>query len=159
MTITNTTSGTDRIEKQIVLRSPRARVWRAVSDAKEFGEWFGVAFDGAFAPGARLKGRVTRPEEYAGLTFEVIVERVEPERLLSYRWHPNAHEPGVDYSKEPTTLVAFELESHPEGTLLRVVESGFDAIPASRRDEAYRSNEGGWAEQMQAIARYLDEAR
>jgi uncharacterized protein YndB with AHSA1/START domain len=148
---------TDRIEKQILLRAPRSRVWRALTDAKEFGAWFGAALEGSFAPGARVQGRITHAG-YEHLKFEVTVERIEPERLFSMRWHPAAIEAGKDYSKEPTTLVVFELAEAPGGTLLTVVESGFDRIPPERRAQAYRLNDEGWAQQMKAIERHLAKA-
>jgi uncharacterized protein YndB with AHSA1/START domain len=149
-----TVTSTDRIEKKVLLRAPRARVWQAVADARAFGEWFGVELQGPFAPGARLWGRITHPG-YEHVPFDISVESVEPERRISWRWHPNAVEAGVDYSAEPTTLVVFELQEVDGGTLLTVVESGFDAIPAARRAEAYRGNEEGWAQQMEAIDRYV----
>lgn len=145
---------TERIEKTIVLRAPRARVWRALAQAEEFGAWFGLALDGAFAPGARLTGRLTTPG-HEHLTLEITVERVEREHLLSYRWHPYALEPGVDYASEPTTLVEFHLADVADGTQLTVVESGFDRIPPERRAIAFRMNEQGWAEQLTHIARYV----
>ncbi len=145
---------TDRIEKTIVLRAPRARVWRALARADEFGAWFGVALEGAFAPGARLTGRITSPG-HDHLTMEIAVERVQPEQLLSYRWHPYAIEPDVDYTHEPTTLVEFHLADVADGTQLTVVESGFDRIPLARRATAFRMNEQGWAEQLTHIARYV----
>ena len=146
---------TDRIERQIVINAPRSRVWRALADAGEFGSWFGVAFEGqAFVAGQRTQGRITHPG-YEHLKFEVQVGRVEPERVLAFRWHPYAVDPSVDYSKEPTTLVVFELADAPGGTLLKLVESGFDAIPAARRAEAFRMNSGGWDAQMQNIARHV----
>lgn len=145
---------TDRIEKSIVLRAPRTRVWRAIASAEEFGTWFGVKLEGAFAPGARLKGRITNPG-YEHLTMEITVEQVDPERLLSYRWHPNAVDQGVDYSEEPTTLVEFHLAEVPGGTQLTLVESGFDRIPLERRAEAFRMNDQGWAEQIKNIERYV----
>jgi uncharacterized protein YndB with AHSA1/START domain len=148
------TGDTDRIEKTIVLRAPRARVWRALSRADEFGAWFGVALAGAFTPGARLTGRITAPG-YEHLTMEIAVEQMQPERLLSYRWHPYAVEPGVDYTREPTTLVEFHLAEVAEGTQLTVIESGFDRIPPERRATAWRMNEQGWAEQLAHIARYV----
>ena len=148
------TIGTDRIEKQILLHAPRSRVWRALADAKEFGAWFRVELQGAFAPGARIRGKVTYPG-YEHLVFELQVEQMEPERLFSWRWHPAAIERGVDYSKEPTTLVVFTLEERGAGTLLKVVESGFDRIPAARRAEAYRMNDGGWTTQLQNVEQYL----
>jgi uncharacterized protein YndB with AHSA1/START domain len=146
----------DRIEKQIVLRAPRAKVWQALANADQFGQWFGVQLNGSFAPGVRLQGRVTHPG-YEHVNFEITVERVEPERLLSWRGHPHPVDPQADYSAEPTTLVVFELADAPEGTLLTVVESGFDGIPLARRLEAYRGNERGWAIQMKAIEKYVSE--
>jgi uncharacterized protein YndB with AHSA1/START domain len=147
----------DRIEKSILLRAPRARVWRALADAKAFGEWFGVKLNGSFVPGARLQGKVTH-KGYEHAPFEITIERMEPERLLSWRWHPNAIDPKIDYSAEPTTLVVFELEEVSDGTLLTVVESGFEGIPSTRRGQAYRGNEQGWAIQMKAIETYLSQA-
>jgi len=149
-----TTTMTDRIEKQILLRAPQARVWQAVADAREFGEWFGVKLDGTFAPGARLRGRITI-KGYEHVPFDITIERMEPERLLSWRWHPNAVEPGKDYSPEPTTLVVFQLRAVSGGTMLTVVESDFDAIPLARRAEAYRGNDQGWAGQMKKIEAHL----
>jgi uncharacterized protein YndB with AHSA1/START domain len=142
---------TDRIEKTIVLRASRARVWRALTDPGEFGQWFEVRLTGTFTPGARVQGAITTPGKYANLTFEMVIDRVEPERLFSYRWHPYAVDPKVDYSAEPMTLVVFELEDVPEGTLLTVVESGFDQIPPARRAEAFRMNDGGWTQQVKNI--------
>lgn len=147
-------SATDRIEKQIVARAPRAKVWRALTDAEEFGSWFGAAIAGPFTPGARVRGQVTH-KGYQHLTLDMTIERMEPERLLSWRWHPHPIDPGVDYAAEPTTLVTFELQDAPEGTLLTVVESGFDGIPLARRASAYRGNEGGWAAQMENIQRHV----
>jgi uncharacterized protein YndB with AHSA1/START domain len=151
------TSSTDRIEKEIVLRAPRSRVWRAITDAKEFGRWFRAEIKDSFVPGAPARGRITYPG-YEHLTFEVHVERIEPERLFSFRWHPYAVDPKQDYSKEPTTLVVFELEEIPEGTRLKVTESGFDQIPLARRTEAFRMNSQGWAEQVQNIAKHVGQA-
>lgn len=151
-------SSTDRIEKQIDLRAPVARVWRALTDHREFGEWFRVELEAPFAVGQVTKGRITYPG-YEHLKMEVVVERMEKERLFSYRWHPFAVEPNTDYSNEPMTLVEFVLETIPGGTRLRVSESGFDALPPGRREEAFRSNEGGWEEQMQNISRYVGDGR
>ncbi len=145
-----TTTATDRIEKRILLRAPRSRVWRALTDAAEFGEWFRVRLDGPFTPGRAVSGRITYPG-YEHVTMEVTVERIEPERLFSFRWHPNAVEPGVDYSSEPTTLVEFRLEEAEGGTLLTLVESGFDRIPAPRRAQAFRSNSEGWRLQLENV--------
>jgi uncharacterized protein YndB with AHSA1/START domain len=153
-----TATGTDRIEKEIVIQAPRARVWRALTDAAEFGRWFGVEMKDAFAPGGRAQGRITHPG-YEHLTLDMTVERMEPERLFSWRWHPYAVDPRQDYSGEPTTLVECELTEVPGGTRLRIVESGFDAIPVARRAEAFRMNSEGWAAQAQNIARYLGQGR
>jgi uncharacterized protein YndB with AHSA1/START domain len=146
----------DRIERKIVLRAPRSQVWRAISRAEEFGDWFGVKLDGAFVPGARVAGRITTPG-YEHVTFEIVIERVEPERLFSYRWHPNAVDPTIDYSTEPMTLVEFQLDEVPGGTQLTVVESGFDRIPPARRETAFRMNEQGWAAQVKNVERYVAE--
>ncbi|HET7330034.1 SRPBCC family protein [Dyella sp.] len=148
-------TSTDRIERHIHIKAPRTKVWQALADAESFGEWFGVALQGKrFVTGEPCAGNITYPG-YEHLTWSVVVERVEPERLLSFRWHPYAVDPKVDYSNEPTTLVTFELEETAEGTLLRLVESGFDAIPAHRRAEAFRMNSGGWDEQMKNIDSYV----
>ena len=142
---------TDRIERQILLKAPRSRVWRALANAEEFGLWFGVAFKGgAFKAGERMHGQVTYPG-YEHVVFEIQIERLEPERCLSWRWHPAAVERGVDYSREATTLVVFELREVDGGTVLSVVESGFDEVPPQRRAKAFRMNSGGWDEQMQNI--------
>jgi len=149
----NVTS-TDQIEKQILLRAPQSRVWRALTDAAEFGAWFRVNLAGAFVPGQRCAGPLTYPG-YEHIVMEVWVERLEPETLFAFRWHPYAVDPKADYSQEPTTLVEFRLAAAPEGTLLTVVESGFDRLPAGRRDEAWRMNDGGWAQQMANIQRHV----
>ena len=146
--------GTDRIEKQMLLPAPMARAWRALADAEQFGSWFGVKLEGGFVPGARTRGRITHPG-YEHVTMEVLVERLEPEDLFSFRWHPYAVDPEVDYSSEPTTLVEFRLAIAPGGTLLTVIESGFDRLPAGRRDEAFRMNAGGWEQQLRNIQRHV----
>jgi uncharacterized protein YndB with AHSA1/START domain len=146
---------TDRIERQILLNAPRSCVWRALANAAEFGRWFGVALDsGAFTVGQRVRGHVTYPGYEHGI-FEVVIERLEPEHCLSWRWHPAAIEPGVDYSQEPITLVVFELCEADGGTLRSVVESGFDNIPPQRHLEAFRMNSNGWDEQMQSIRAHV----
>jgi uncharacterized protein YndB with AHSA1/START domain len=145
---------TDRIEKNIVLSAPRERVWRAIASTEEFGTWFGLRLPGVFAPGARLVGHITSPG-YEHMTVEMAVERVDPEHLLSYRWHPYAVEPGVDYSAEPMTLVEFHLTEARGGTQLTVIESGFDRIPLARRAEAFRMDDEGWTEQIKNIERYV----
>jgi uncharacterized protein YndB with AHSA1/START domain len=147
-------SRTDRIEKKIVLRAARSRVWRAIADAKEFGAWFGVRFSGDFKPGTPIEGTITT-KGYEGFKFEITVERMEPERLLSFLWHPYAVDPKVDYSAEQPTLVMFELEEVSGGTQLKVIESGFDHIAAARRAEAFRKNDEGWGIQMKNIERYV----
>jgi uncharacterized protein YndB with AHSA1/START domain len=152
--MTTSRSQTVRIEKQVVLRAPRARVWRAISDARQFGAWFGVTLDGEFAEGATIRGRITIPG-YQHVTMEMQIERIEPERYFAYRWHPYAVDPNVDYAPEPTTLVEFRLDESDAGTLLRIVESGFDRIPLARRAEAFRMNEGGWAGQAKNLERYV----
>ena len=148
------TTTTDSIHKEILLRAPRSRVWRALTNASEFGAWFGVKLDGEIKPKARLKGPVSGCGQ-ENVTMDMLIERVEPERLFSYRWHPYAIEPGVDYSGEPMTLVVFELEETQGGTLLKVVESGFDRIPLARRAKAFDMNSSGWAEQMKNIEKYV----
>jgi uncharacterized protein YndB with AHSA1/START domain len=151
MTMTTTT---DRIEKRRVLRAAPARVWRAISDRREFGSWFGIELRDDFVPGATVHGTVV----YQGKELAVMlqIERMEPERLLAFRWHPFAIDPAVDYTSEPTTLVELALAPAPEGTLLTVTESGFDQIPLARRAKAFEMNDGGWAEQMQNIARHVE---
>ena len=145
---------TDRIEKKIQLRHPRSKVWRALTDSKEFGKWFGAVFNEPFALGARVRGKVTH-KGYEHMTMDVTIERMEPERVFAWRWHPGACQPGQDFSHEPTTLVVFELQEVQGGTLLTVVESGFDQLPLERRAEALRDNDEGWTQQMKAIVEYL----
>ncbi len=146
---------TDRIERQIQIKVSRSRVWRALADAEAFGDWFGVALKGKrFVAGERISGNITYTG-YEHVVWNVVIEKIEPERLLSFRWHPYAIDPSVDYSHEPTTLVVFELEDARDGTLLRLVESGFDQIPAARRPEVFRMNSGGWDQQMQNIEEYV----
>ena len=144
----------DSIEKQIEIAAPPSRVWRALMDPHEFGEWFRVKLERGFVVGEKVKGRVTYPG-YEHLNWEVVVEKIEPERLLAFKWHPYAVDPKSDYSAEAPTLVEFRLEPAPKGTLLTVTESGFDTIPPHRRMEAFRMNEGGWSEQMKNIERYV----
>lgn len=148
----------NRIEKEIVVHAPRAKVWRAITDFREFGKWFQAEMKDPFVPGALSKGRITHPG-YEHLMLEVHVERMEPEHLFSWRWHPYAVDPQQDYSNEPTTLVLFELEEIPQGTRIRVTESGFDSIPLERRSEAFRMNSQGWAAQIQNVARYVDQTQ
>jgi uncharacterized protein YndB with AHSA1/START domain len=147
-------SQTDRIEKQAVFEAPRSRVWRAITDVREFNEWFGVVLTAPFAPGAVVSGRITTPG-YEHLTMTVWVETIEPEERFSFRWHPSAVEPDSDYATEPTTLVTFLLEEVTGGTRLTVTESGFDAVPESRRMKAFNENSQGWEEQLGNIAKHL----
>jgi uncharacterized protein YndB with AHSA1/START domain len=158
-------TNTDQIEKRILLRAPRERVWRAISDSKQFGSWFGVEFNGPFVAGARMPGRIVpttvdaevakEQKPHKGMVFEFLVDRVEPMLLFSFRWHPYAVDPDVDYSTEPTTLVVFELEEVADGTLLTITESGFDRIALERRAKAFASNEQGWSAQAKLIEKYL----
>jgi uncharacterized protein YndB with AHSA1/START domain len=160
---------TDRIEKKILLHAPLQRVWRALSDSAEFGTWFGVKFDGPFAPGAVMHGVIVpttvdaevakAQKAYEGKAFEVLIEQMEPDKLFSFRWHPFAIEPGVDYSAEPTTLVTFALEQAADGVILTVTESGFDRIPLARRAKAFAANEQGWGSVVTLIAKYLGDAQ
>lgn len=155
----------DRIEKQIILKASRERVWQAVSDSARFGAWFGVEFDGPFVEGSPLTGRITptkvdpeiaRLQEPArGMAFSILVERIEPMERFSFRWRPFAIDPHYDYSQEPMTLVVFELRDAGDGVLLTITESGFDQIPVSRRARAFEANEEGWAHQTRLIEKYL----
>ncbi len=148
-------NASDRIERKILLHARPAQVWAALSEAEQFGRWFGVALQGQhFIPGQRVRGAVTYPG-YEHLTWDVQVEQMLPEERFSFRWHPYAIDPAHDYTAEPTTLVQFELEPHGGGTLLRVIESGFDGIPSERRLKAFRMNSRGWDEQMSNIENHL----
>ncbi|MGV0770536.1 SRPBCC family protein [Mycobacterium syngnathidarum] len=156
---------TDRIEKEILLKASLDRVWRAVSDSGEFGRWFGVRFDGPFVPGQSVNGVITptevddevaaMQEPYAGEADAWHIVAVEAPHRLAFRWHPYAVEPGADYAAEPTTLVEFTLAEAEGGVLLRIVESGFDAIPAARRKSAFEANSEGWAHQTEMVRKYL----
>lgn len=160
---------TDRIEKKVVLKAPRERVWRAISESDQFGSWFGMALQGPFVAGAWIEGKIVPTsvdaeiagcqEPYSGMACNLFIERIEPMRRLSFRWHPNAVEPGKDYRAEPTTLVTFELQDHADGVLLTITESGFDQIPLERRAKAFADNSEGWAMQTQLIAKYLARPR
>jgi uncharacterized protein YndB with AHSA1/START domain len=144
----------DKIEKRIELKAPVARVWRAISDYREFGQWFKVKIDGPFVAGQISTGQITYPG-YEHLKWEAVVQKMEPERLFSFTWHPSALDPKVDYSKEPSTLVEFRLEKIANGTLLVVTESGFDKLPPHRLIEAFRNNESGWTQQMKNIESHV----
>lgn len=156
---------TDRIQKEVLLRAPLERVWRAISDAAEFGRWFGVRFDGPFVAGESVTGVITptevddevakMQEPHAGISDTWQIVAVEPRRRLAFRWHPYAIDEGVDHSEEPTTLVEFTLTETADGVKLTIVESGFDAIPADRRVAAFEANSGGWAAQTELVRKYL----
>jgi uncharacterized protein YndB with AHSA1/START domain len=148
-------TSTDRIERKVLIKAPRARVWRALSDAGEFGDWFGVNFKGkTFVAGKHIQGKITYPG-YEHLSMDVLIEQIVPEQLLSWRWHPAAIDPKVDYSQEPTTLVVFELKEINGDTMLTVVESGLDKIPLARRADVFRMNSSGWDEQMENIKKHV----
>ena len=149
------TQSNDHIERQIFLKAPPSKVWHALSNAPSCGDWFGVALKGkTFAPGQRVQGNITHPG-YEHLVWDVLIVEMAAERLLSFRWHPYAVDPAVDYSKEPATLVEFKLEPVEGATLLRLVESGFDKVPVARRSEAFRMNSNGWDIQMKNIEKYV----
>lgn len=164
-----TTTDNDRIEKRVVLRAPRARVWRAISDSQQFGLWFGVRFEGAFTAGAHMVGKMTPtiadPEvakmqkPYEGAVFHCDIETIRPMDLFSFRWHPFAIDPAHDYSAEPKTLVEFLLSDDPAGTLLVIRETGFAGLPESRRAQAFSANEGGWTHQSKLLESYLARER
>ena len=155
-TMNDNTASTDRIERKVTINAPRERVWRALANAETFGEWFGANLKGqSFTPGQRARGQLTF-KGYEHVWFDIVVERIEPQKLLSYRWHPYAVDPAVDYTREEPTLVTFTLSDVPgAGTLLNVVESGFDKVPPHRRLEAFRMNTRGWEAQLESIARYV----
>ncbi|MGA3403767.1 MAG: SRPBCC family protein [Acetobacteraceae bacterium] len=148
----------DRIEKRIELTVPVARVWRALTDYREFGTWFRVALEGPFVAGQEVRGRITYPG-YEHLVMTVTVQSVQPEWLFSFTWHPYAIDPDTDYSSEPPTLVEFKLTPLPTGTMLVVTESGFAALPVHRRDEAFRMNTRGWSSQMENISQHVGQTR
>lgn len=150
----STTASTDRIEKTVMLDAPRARVWRALTDVTQFNSWFGVSLTSPFTPGAEVTGHLASAK-YAHVVLHLWVETLEPEHHFAFRWHPYAIEEGVDYAAEPTTLVSFTLEEAGTGTKLSIVESGFDAIPESRRAKAFAMNSNGWASQSENIRKYL----
>lgn len=155
----------DKIEKSVLLKAPLARVWAAIANADQFGTWFGVSFEGPFVAGATVHGKITptqvdedvakMQQPFEGTPFAFDVVAIEPMRAISFRWHPYAIEPGVDYSSEPKTLIRFELQEAEEGVLLSITESGFDAIPLARRAKAFAANEGGWSHQSVLIGKYL----
>ena len=155
----------DRIEKDAVLDAPLERVWQAVSDAGKFGEWFGVAFDSAFDAGREVTGRITPTrvdrevaklqEPHAGKPFRFRIESIDPPRRIAFAWHPFAIDPKADYSSEPMTHIVFALEEEAQGTRVTITETGFDAIPASRREQAYAANEDGWTHQLKLLEKFV----
>ena len=160
------TAVSDRIEKEVLLRAPLSRVWEALTDAGQFGQWFGVRLDGQFKAGTQISGTITpttvdpevarMQQPYEGMKFDIVIDRIEPKKLFSFRWHPFGVDPKVDYSVEPMTLVEFTLQELPGGVRLRVTESGFDKIPIERRAAAFTANEGGWAKQMELVQKYVE---
>jgi uncharacterized protein YndB with AHSA1/START domain len=144
----------DRVEKRLELKAPISRVWQALTDYRQFGEWFQVKIEGPFVAGQVSRGHITYPG-YEHLRWEAVIQKIEPEKLFSFTWHPYAIDPKVDYSKETPTLVEFRLEKTASGTLLLLTESGFDKIPRHRRAEAYRKNEGGWTQQIENLEKYV----
>jgi uncharacterized protein YndB with AHSA1/START domain len=159
----------DRIVKQVMIRAPRSRVWKAVADAKEFGTWFGVKLDGPFVAGKKVSGvivgTVADPEVaelqkvHNGKQMDLWVEAVEPEQRLALRWHPHAIQEDMDYSQEPTTLIEFRLEDVPGGVMVTVTESGFEKIPVSRRATAFEANSGGWEIMMTVLEKYVAQTK
>jgi uncharacterized protein YndB with AHSA1/START domain len=155
----------DRIEKKTLLHAPLARVWKALTDAHEFGAWFGVALDEPFVEGKTVRGTIAATtvdpdvaelqKPFVGLPFEILIEELVPERRFAFRWHPFAIERDVDYSSEPTTLVVFTLDETAEGVWLTLTESGFEHVPLARRARAFTANEGGWEKQLELVGRYL----
>jgi uncharacterized protein YndB with AHSA1/START domain len=154
MLATENQTSTDRIEKRVTLRASQSRVWRALTNIQEFNAWFGVKLEGAFTEGATVRGSLTM-KGYEHVMLEMLVERIQPEKVFSYRWHPGAIDPKQDYSAEPTTLVEFRLGEAEGGTQLTIIESGFDRLPASRRAEAFRINDAGWTGQAKKLERYV----
>jgi uncharacterized protein YndB with AHSA1/START domain len=156
---------TDRVEKKLLLKAKQSRVWQALTDSQQFGSWFGAKLEGPFTPGSKVRG-VLGPSSveaegkapHHGKEVEWVIERIEPERLFSLRWHPFAIEPGTDYSKEPMTLVTFTLEEKQGGVLLTVTESGFDGLPLARRADALKAHDGGWAIQLGRVEKFLAHA-
>ncbi len=147
----------NQISKRIELKAPASRIWRALTDYREFGTWFRVKLDGPFVPGQAAHGQITYPG-YEHVKWEAVIQKIEPERLFSFTWHPYALDPKLDYSNEAPTLVEFRLEKTDGGTLLSLTESGFEKIPSERRAEAFRMNDGGWTEQMKNIQKHVERA-
>ena len=155
----------DCIEKQINLRAPIEKVWKALSNSNEFGAWFGMRFDGPFVPGSPVSGTISPTKVNAevaaaqkpleGMPVEITIEKMEPERLFSFRWHPFAIDRNVDYSGEPTTLIEFSLEKSDDGVKLTVTECGFDQIPLERRAKAFAANDQSWSKMVKVLEEYV----
>ena len=148
----------NKIEKRVEIKAPVARVWKALTDYKQFGQWFGVKIEGPFVVGQIATGHITHPG-YEHLKWDVVIKEIQAESLFSFSWHPYAVDPELDYSVEAPTLVEFRLQPIAVGTLLTVVESGFDKVPEHRRNEAFRMNEDGWNQQMSNIDNYVTAAQ
>lgn len=156
---------TDEVRKRVLLRAPRTRVWEALTDSKKFGTWFGCELDDPFEVGARVHGRIVptkvdpdvakAQEPYAGVEFEVVVDRIEPMTRFSFRWHPGDVVPETQYPDAEMTTVTFEIEDAEGGVLLTIIESGFDRVPLERRAKVFEMNDGGWAAQTKLIEKYL----
>ncbi len=145
---------TNQIRKQIDLNAPLDRVWNALTDYKEFGTWFGAKLESPFVEGEPTLGQNLHPG-YEHVSFRIVIKDIKPQTLFSYYWHPYSVDTNVDYSHETPTLVEFTLEPLDNGTRLVVLESGFDNVPASRRDEAFRMHEKGWSAQLVNIERHV----
>ena len=147
-------STTDEIRKHLLIKAPPSRVWRAITDADQFGAWFRVKLETPFVVGQPTSGRITHAG-WEHVRFTLVTEAIEPETRFAYLWHPYAVDINKDYSAEPMTLVEFLLGSQDGDTLVTVVESGFDRLPPERIAEAFRMNERGWAEQLDNIQAYV----
>jgi len=147
-------SATNEIRKQLLIRAPQSRVWRAITDSEEFGAWFKVCLESPFVVGQTTSGQITY-KGWEHVRFTLRTEAIEPETRFAYRWHPYAIDMNKDYSSEPMTLVEFLLEPQDGGTLVTVVESGFDRLPPERIDEAFRMNERGWEEQLRNVQAHV----
>ena len=156
----------NRIEKQIVLNAPRERVWQAIVDSRRFGTWFGIEFEGPFVEHARTPGRIVptqvddkvaaMQEPWVGMACDFFVERIQPMDRFAFRWYAYPEGPDEDPDGNTMTLVEFHLQDADGGTRLTITESGFERVPAAHRAKAFTDNEGGWAMQVQLIAKYLE---
>jgi len=144
----------DRIEKTVDLKAPVARVWRAITDYRQFGEWFRVRLDGPFEVGKTTTGQITYPG-YEHMTWTSVTEQLEPERLFAFSWPPGDVDPDTRYDDDAKVIVEFHLEPIDGGTRLTIVETGFLQFPEPKRLEVLRSNEQGWDIQAENIAQYV----